>query len=600
MKLNRTWAMVVAIVMALTLSLGSTLAYLSDTDSDVNVMVLGNVNIVQNEQERVKDADGKFTTELQAFTNNQTIYPAVYGVTGQDDPDRQQITVGGYTHTGGLRAFPNYVDKIVTVTNTGKSDAYVRTLIAIPSSNTQTEADLSEEWLHYNPITDTDTSPNNGWYAGKTLADGEWNDDLAKRNYLYGITINGKNYEVYTATNVNVLTPGKTTGPCLAGFYLDNSVNYTDAGYVDVNGDVVWTEDTLDILVISQAVQAAGFADAYTALNAGYGEVNKANVAKWFGALYNEDGSINEDMIGTPGDEFPNNNPPTNYYTVSDNEGLTAALAAGETNIYLEAGDYTLPTSLEGVSLTANGDAVVAVSAEDEAGATGIILGDNVTLSGIVFDVDTSTDGHGDAAFVAVKGENVTIENCDFDLTGTNTQGIGIGGSTNNVLIKDCNFENGYKQIGPLSGIPGDVTIDGCTFGGTNSSYGMHLNVTSGNLTVKNCDIALFNTFFGHGNDEGNLTFENCTFSKIDNGKYNVLKLYRDADFVDCTFENSFLFSDYEETWPMVTWTFDNCTSDGQKMAVRFAKDSFTNDVTFIEGNTTMMWDATTDTWTTK
>ena len=32
MKLNRTWAMVAAIVMALTLSLSGTLAYLQDTD----------------------------------------------------------------------------------------------------------------------------------------------------------------------------------------------------------------------------------------------------------------------------------------------------------------------------------------------------------------------------------------------------------------------------------------------------------------------------------------------------------------------------------------------------------------------------------------
>lgn len=313
MKLNRTWAMAAAIVMALTLSLSGTLAYLSDTDADVNVMTLGNVQITQNEQERVKDENGKFTTELQAFTNNQVIYPAVYGVTGMTDPARQQITVGEYTHTAGLRAFPNYVDKIVTVTNTGKSDAYVRTMIAIPSKNTVTAEDVSEQWLHYNPITDTDTNPSNGWYAGKTQADGDWD---ANKNYLYNITINGNVYEVYTATNVNVLAPGKTTGPCLAGFYLDNSVNYVDGAYVDVKGDKVWEEDTLEILVISQAVQAAGFADAYTALNAGYGEVNSENVTKWFNALYNKDGTVNDDMIGTPGEDNDTNNPP---YTLVNN-----------------------------------------------------------------------------------------------------------------------------------------------------------------------------------------------------------------------------------------------------------------------------------------
>jgi len=409
MKLNRTWAMVVAIVMALTLSLSGTLAYLQDQDADVNVMVLGNVQITQNEQERVKDADGKFTSELKDFTNNQTIYPAVYNVAGQDDPARMPITVGDYTYTygGGFRAFPNYVDKIVTVTNTGKSDAYVRTMIAIPSKNTETETNLSEEWLHYNVIVDTDTQPANGWYAGKTLADGEWN---GTKNYLYGITINGNNYEVYTATNVNVLKPGATTGPCLAGFYLDNSVNYVDGAYVDVNGDEMWTDDTLDILVISQAVQAAGFADAYTALNAGYGEVNSENVTKWFNALYNEDGSINNDMIGTPGEDYPNNNPPILVSTIAE---LEAALENGATAVTL-TDDITLEDNLTATTLTLYGEGNIDLADKTLTTTGGLYIEGDVTLeNGSV--AETAAGSYGP---ISQLGSNVTYDNVNVVTAG--------------------------------------------------------------------------------------------------------------------------------------------------------------------------------------
>ena len=47
-----TLLMVLSLVLALTVGLGTTLAYLTDTDADVNVMTLGNVDILQNEQER--------------------------------------------------------------------------------------------------------------------------------------------------------------------------------------------------------------------------------------------------------------------------------------------------------------------------------------------------------------------------------------------------------------------------------------------------------------------------------------------------------------------------------------------------------------------
>ena len=53
MKKIIAWLLVVALTAAI--SIGATLAYLTDTDEDVNVMTLGKVKIDQLEYERIDD-----------------------------------------------------------------------------------------------------------------------------------------------------------------------------------------------------------------------------------------------------------------------------------------------------------------------------------------------------------------------------------------------------------------------------------------------------------------------------------------------------------------------------------------------------------------
>ena len=52
--------------------ISGTVAYLTDTDEDVNVMTLGNVDIEQNEEEWNEDK-----TELEDFSQNKPLYPYV-------------------------------------------------------------------------------------------------------------------------------------------------------------------------------------------------------------------------------------------------------------------------------------------------------------------------------------------------------------------------------------------------------------------------------------------------------------------------------------------------------------------------------------------
>ena len=106
---NRKLLLIVSLVLALTMSLGGTLAYLTDTDEAVNVMTLGNVNIEQLE-------NGK---EEYGFENGQPLYPAYY--TAEKYEEATDVV--------------GKLDKTVTVKNEGSSDAYIRTVIAFEAGD---------------------------------------------------------------------------------------------------------------------------------------------------------------------------------------------------------------------------------------------------------------------------------------------------------------------------------------------------------------------------------------------------------------------------------------------------------------------------------
>ena len=108
---NRKLLLIVSLVLALAVSLSSTLAYLTDTDSDVNVMTIGNVDIEQLENGENGPIDVL------------PLYPAFW--TGDVAWDEATDIKGA-------------VDKEVTVENVGNSDAYIRTIFAFEAGNGDT------------------------------------------------------------------------------------------------------------------------------------------------------------------------------------------------------------------------------------------------------------------------------------------------------------------------------------------------------------------------------------------------------------------------------------------------------------------------------
>lgn len=228
-------ALLLTVVLTATVAVGGTVAYLQDKDSDVNVMTLYNVDIEQIEQERGENGN------LTAFTPNKPAYPAVGPIAWAEE----KITVNAGEYKVFTPALKNVVDKIVTVNNTGTSDAYVRTIVAIEAPGFD-PTDLIH--INYNDVGVSMSGP------------------VTK-------TIGSTDYVVFTFTYSEALEYGKSSAPSLLQVFLDSKAT---------NEDVAKFGDTWEIKVLSQAVQAAGFENAKSALDTAFGEVTAANVAEWF------------------------------------------------------------------------------------------------------------------------------------------------------------------------------------------------------------------------------------------------------------------------------------------------------------------------------
>lgn len=297
-KFKKVLLSILSLALVAILSIGGTLAYLTSEDSDVNVMTMGNVKIAQHEYERATNANGSYKTDtidgktsyvLQKFTQDKPLYPAIIpngGTVGgvKWDYDTIPVRMSQVGSHGGASVFntQNAQDKFVTVENTGKSDAYVRTLIAFEVGTATLE----------------DTA-----YPNQPLISSEIRAELADKNtngkqpWTYGymdyVTINGNTYLVYelvyTGAKLSngswrhengILPAGETTYPNLSQVYMASRATNEDVEALDGNNNGKY-----DILVLSQAVQTKGFDNAQAALDTAFGTVED-NAAEWFGKLH--------------------------------------------------------------------------------------------------------------------------------------------------------------------------------------------------------------------------------------------------------------------------------------------------------------------------
>lgn len=242
----------------------ASLAYFTDTDNATNTFAVGNVKINLIEEER----DGNGGTK--EFTQNKKLYPIVGSAQGEKD-------------ALGMPTAKNYVDKMVTIENTGSEKAYIRAYFAIPSAldDGYETFNAGMNVLHFN----FGNKVVNG--AISTTEGVEWIWTHGNKWNYFETTIDGIKYNVYYADYYQAVDAGATTEQLVQGVYLDKSFDIKDgkcyAFGKEVTLDDGWNWDNVSCPVFAVACQAEGFDNAADAMDAAFG----ANYNPWGTAASN-------------------------------------------------------------------------------------------------------------------------------------------------------------------------------------------------------------------------------------------------------------------------------------------------------------------------
>jgi len=237
--MKRSVILTLCIMLCLALTLGGTIAYLSNTDGDVNVMTLGQVKIDVEEFQR--DGDG-----FRGYEDGLYLYPQVEKEVDLDEH--------------GLPIDPTFHDKIVRVrSNARNANAYLRIWIGVPTAMLHVGADQGlaspQEAVHLilgdNVRLGDESNSGGSWVQGKEVQ----------------TEIDNVPYTMFCYNYSKLLTPNEVTIPVLAGLYLDKRVDNSDN---PADGYTMWIDGVeypidcdlskgLQVTVLAQAVQADGF-----------------------------------------------------------------------------------------------------------------------------------------------------------------------------------------------------------------------------------------------------------------------------------------------------------------------------------------------------
>ena len=257
-------AIFLCVALLATAIVGASLAYFTDTDNETNTFTVGNVKIDLIEKER----DGNGGTK--DFTQGKKLYPIVGSAQGEKD-------------ALGMPTAKNYVDKMVTIENTGSEKAYIRAYFAIPSAldDGYETFNAGMNVLHFN----FGNKVENGVITSTEGVEWIWTHD-GKWNY-FETTIDGIKYNVYFADYYQAVDAGAATEQLVQGVYLDKTFDIKDgkcyAFGEEVTLDDGWDWNEVSCPVFAVACQAEGFDNAADAITAAFG----ANYNPWGGTASN-------------------------------------------------------------------------------------------------------------------------------------------------------------------------------------------------------------------------------------------------------------------------------------------------------------------------
>lgn len=466
--MKRTLVTVAALVLSLALIVTGTIAYLTDTDSDVNVMTLGNVAIQQLEKERADGVEHNAEAtdgSLKSYEQEKPLFPA-YPAGGDSSYDvaDEPFVWGEYVTAEGAEnplwddaALVGVLDKMVFVENTGDSDCYYRTWLAFECPEGMTVGAEDADIL-YNA-----------------------NSNITLTSVGYdSISVDGKDvrFAIYCAEyadiNDGVLKPDEISLPSLLQVAMSHECG---------NEKVALLGDTYEVLALSQACQTTNMPDYETALNASFGEVKLENqpwadeeVSTEIQIEYNGDApSLHEELAAA---------------TDAASGNVTITLTE---NYDLSEMDWT-PIYVDGyhgagiITVEGNGHYITGLKAPlfkgGFAGKSGIVIKDLTIIDSEI--VSSNTQGSG--AFIECTDSmtEVTLTNChlkDSTLTGSRTGGL--VGWTSGYSKKDDGPVKSYITIE-------DCSVTGCTITGTSvGAINGHAGASDWTYTtIKNCTIS--------------------------------------------------------------------------------------------------------------
>ena len=234
---------------------GASLAYFTDNDQADNTFTAGSVKIQLIEEQSNEDHTG-----FVPYAGEKVLMPIVGSAQGEKYPNGQP-------------AAKNYIDKVVTIKNTGNSAAWIRAYYAVPS-------DLDDGFGETFNAGMNILHGNFGNVDGRTTYENEWKWKNNGKWQYFETVMDGVSYNVYFADYYQPVAANETTEQLICGVYLDKNVDMKDGKYIDPrhpDADLSILEGTVHYPVFAVAVQADGFDNAADAITAAFG----ANYNPW-------------------------------------------------------------------------------------------------------------------------------------------------------------------------------------------------------------------------------------------------------------------------------------------------------------------------------
>ena len=216
------------------------------------------------------------------------------------------------------------------------------------------------------------------------------------------------------------------------------------------------------------------------------------------------------------------------------NEGLQNALASGDADLYLPAGEYKMPSSGTNgdINITGTKDTVLDMTL----GA--YLEGANVTIEGVTIKTSTGMVNGNGSDYAALYTPNVTYINCTF----VGPMRVGRDGAK----FINCTFTGlGNDYVWTYGN---DVTFEGCTFNTDGKAILIYSDGGNevANVTVKNCT---FNSTTGA--KAGAIANQNCAAIEIHNYG-NGVNLVTEGNTYDSNFSGEWRIKTYESGKPAI------------------------------------------------